>query len=204
VCPRTTRNIVGGASVSLVYDDVGNLTNDKTYRYTYDVWGRVVKVRAQINLTLALYRYKCGGGRSWLPDRVLRRGGTSMPISLSRPPTPTMSGGPWMYFFYDRSWRNIASVHAVDDGAGTESGEYLAKADDEPRELSQESAEPGSGPRRGFAVDQRSHRSDGDCYGQAGTSDHGGNGERVNGEPDHVHVKRHLNLHVLAHSADQI
>jgi len=59
---QTARTPVGGAAVNPVFDAVGNLTNDKTYRYTYDVWGRVVKVRAAgVNFIFALYRYKWGG-----------------------------------------------------------------------------------------------------------------------------------------------
>jgi len=123
---QTARNNVGGASVSLVFDEVGNLTNDKTYRYTYDVWGRVVKVRAQINLMLALYRY------NGLGYRIGYQYDLDASFSID---TSNSNADPWLYSIYDSSWRNVASVFAVDDGAGTESGEYLAKADDEPREL---------------------------------------------------------------------
>jgi len=122
---QTARNIVGGASVSLVFDAVGNLTNDKQYRYTYDVWGRVVKVRAQINLTLALYRY------NGLGYRIGYQYDLDADLSVE---TSNSNDDPWMYSIYDSSWRSVASVFAVDDGAGLESGEYLAKADDEPRE----------------------------------------------------------------------
>jgi len=119
---------VGGAAVNLVFDAVGNLTNDKLYRYTYDVWGRVVKVRATINLTLALYRY------NGLGYRIGYQYDLDASLSLD---TSNSNADPWLYYIYDSSWRNVATVFAVDDGAGTESGEYLAKADDEPRELSQ-------------------------------------------------------------------
>jgi hypothetical protein len=42
---------------------------------------------------------------------------------------------PWLYQVHDSSWRVVATVFAVDDSAGTEAGEYLAQADDEPSEL---------------------------------------------------------------------
>jgi YD repeat-containing protein len=112
-------------SATPVYDEVGNLTdNDEDQKYTYDAWGRMVEIRNQSSALISRHRYNGLGHRiAWQHD--LDADGTVE--------TSNSNDDPWLYQVHDSSWRVVATVFAVDDGAGTEAGESLAKADDDPR-----------------------------------------------------------------------
>jgi YD repeat-containing protein len=110
--------------VATQYDEVGNLIdNEVDQKYVYDAWGRMVEVRNQSSVLISRHRYNGLGYRiAWQYD-LDADGGVE----------PTNSNDdPWLYQVHDSSWRVVATVFAVDNGAGTEAGEPLAKADDEP------------------------------------------------------------------------
>lgn len=115
----------GRDGATLTYDAVGNLTDDgETYEYVYDAFGRLVQVKNQSSNLVSQHRYNGLGYRiAWQYD--LDADGTVE--------TSNSNHDPWLYQVHDSSWRVVAMVFAVDDGAGTEAGEYLAKADDDPR-----------------------------------------------------------------------
>jgi RHS repeat-associated protein len=116
-------------SDTLVYDAVGNLTdNGNDQEYVYDVFGRLVEVNDQSSNLIARYRYNGAHQR------------IGFQYDTDGDGTVETSGGdsnddPWYYLVNDHNWRVVATVLAVDDGAGVEAGETGAEADDDAKEV---------------------------------------------------------------------
>ena len=52
----------GSTSTAVTHDANGNLTDDGTYKYTYDVWNRLVKVSTQdADRVIGVYTYDALG-----------------------------------------------------------------------------------------------------------------------------------------------
>ena len=79
---------------------MGNLTNDgQTYKFEYDAFGRLRKIRDQSNNLVEEFRYNGLNHRiAWLYDADNDVDGSD----------------PWFYFVYDRSWRMVASYRGSD------------------------------------------------------------------------------------------
>lgn len=97
----------GTDNFSLVYDDMGNLTDDgEDYEYVYDVWGRLRKVKDQSSTLVAEYTYNGLGHRiGWHYD-VTDDGTTGLPDGA------VDADDPWFHFVYDDSWRIVATYRA--------------------------------------------------------------------------------------------
>ncbi|HEX2836850.1 MAG TPA: RHS repeat-associated core domain-containing protein, partial [Phycisphaerales bacterium] len=93
-------------SFSSAYDDVGNLIDDKVnYKYTYDVFGRLVEVRTQGSALVAEYRYNGLGFRTgWHYDTD----GDGTVESASG------SDDSQYWYLYDQQWRPIATFRQSD------------------------------------------------------------------------------------------
>ncbi len=99
----------GTDNYTLVYDAVGNLTDDgQNYEYKYDVFGRVREVRATSGQALvAEFRYNgLGMWIGWHYDVTNSSGGN--------PDGTVDSHDPWYYFGYDEDWRLLMTYRASD------------------------------------------------------------------------------------------
>ncbi len=105
-----TNNSAGyETTYNLVYDSVGNLTDDgQNYEYKYDVFGRVREVRATSGQALvAEFRYNgLGMWIGWHYDVTNSSGGD--------PDGVVDSNDPWYYFGYDEAWRLLMTFRASD------------------------------------------------------------------------------------------
>ena len=92
----------GVDNYALTYDAVGNLTNDgQTYKFEYDAFGRLRKIRDQSNNLVEEFRYNGLNHRiAWLHD--------------ADADNDVDGSDPWFYFVYDRSWRMVASYRGSD------------------------------------------------------------------------------------------
>ena len=104
--------------VDLGYDPMGNLTDDKEdYRYVYDVWGRLRKVKDQSDNLVAEYTYNGLGHRiGWHYD-VTDDGTTGQPDLV------VDADDPWFHFVYDDRWRIVATYRADHSGSWTIDGD---------------------------------------------------------------------------------
>ena len=94
----------GTDNYTLVYDAVGNLTDDnENYKYVYDVWGRLMEVKNQSDTLIAEYDYNGLGYRvHWHYD--VDADGT----------LDSTSDDPDYYFVYDTRWRIVATYRETD------------------------------------------------------------------------------------------
>ena len=95
----------GVDNYALTYDAVGNLTNDgQTYKFEYDAFGRLRKIRDQSNNLVEEFRYNGLNHRiAWLHD--------------ADADNDVDGSDPWFSFVYDRSWRMVASYRGSDSEA---------------------------------------------------------------------------------------
>ncbi|MGD9689502.1 MAG: hypothetical protein AB7K52_07155 [Phycisphaerales bacterium] len=104
-----TRDTDSNSSVNytLTHDAVGNLTDDgQNYKYVYDVFGRLVKVKNQSNNTVAEYAYDGLGQRISTHTDVGGNGSVT-----------TADHTYW--FIYDDRWRIIATYRCEWDGGSS-------------------------------------------------------------------------------------
>ena len=95
----------GVDNYALTYDAAGNLTNDgQTYKFEYDAFGRLRKLKDQSNNVVEEFRYNGLNHRiAWLYD--------------ADADNDVDGADPWFYFVYDRSWRMVASYRGSDSEA---------------------------------------------------------------------------------------
>ena len=88
---------------TLTYDDAGNMTDDgKDYKYVYDVWGRLRKVKQTGNSALvAEYRY------NGLNHRIGVHEDTDVDGDVD-------SNDKWYYDVFDENWRQLARYRESD------------------------------------------------------------------------------------------
>ena len=92
----------GGNNYSLTYDPAGNLTNDATdYKYEWDAFYRLRKVKTQGDALVAEYRYNGLGFRIAVHEDT----DTDSDVDGS---------DLWYYFAYDERWRMVATYRSSD------------------------------------------------------------------------------------------
>ena len=94
-----------GDNYTITHDAVGNMTDDgKDWKYEYDAFGRLRKVKNQSNALKAEYTYNGLGYRiGWHYD--VDGDGT----------VEDTTDDPWFYFAYDERWRIIATIRSYDE-----------------------------------------------------------------------------------------
>ena len=115
----------GGATLS--WDAMGNLADDgASYKFEFDPFGRLRKVTDQSDILVAEFRYN--GLNEMISVQFDANGnGTVDQVDSNNDPSS--------YLIYGKDWQVIGICRTIDDGAGKEAGEYLAKCDDDPKEL---------------------------------------------------------------------
>ncbi len=95
----------GTDNYTLVYDAVGNLTDDgESYEYVYDPFGRLVKVNSQSGTLVAEYKY----------DGLGHMTGVHYDVDVDGTVEASASEDPWYYFAHDESWRLVATYRDQD------------------------------------------------------------------------------------------
>ncbi|MCC7389448.1 MAG: hypothetical protein IT431_11835 [Phycisphaerales bacterium] len=98
--------------VTLGYDDLGNLTDDgESYRYVYDIWGRLRKVLDRSDNLVAEYSYNGLGHRTgWHYDVDAD--------STVEANTSGNSDDAWYHWVHDDRWRQVATYRVLHYKAG--------------------------------------------------------------------------------------
>jgi RHS repeat-associated protein len=88
---------------TLVYDAVGNLTDDgEEYKYVYDVFGRLRKIKTQSNDLVAEYKY------NGLAHMIAVHEDVDIDNDVD-------GNDPWFYPVHDERWRQVANYREDDD-----------------------------------------------------------------------------------------
>ncbi|MBL8695976.1 MAG: hypothetical protein JNJ88_17915, partial [Planctomycetes bacterium] len=112
-----TQRSWGGNNYNATYDKNGNLTDDgKDYKYEWDAFNRLVRVKNQSNVLVEEYRYNGLGFRiGWHAD--------------SDSDGDVDSNDKWYYPAYDEAWRMVAVFRESDTAPKEEFVPHLAGAD---------------------------------------------------------------------------
>jgi len=112
-----TQRSWGGNNYNATYDKNGNLTDDgKDYKYEWDAFNRLVRVKNQSNVLVEEYRYNGVGFRiGWHAD--------------SDSDGDVDSNDKWYYPAYDEAWRMVAVFRESDTAPKEEFVPQLAGAD---------------------------------------------------------------------------
>jgi len=112
-----TQRSWGGNTYNATYDKNGNLTDDgKDYKYEWDAFNRLVRVKNQSNVLVEEYRYNGLGFRiGWHAD--------------SDSDGDVDSNDKWYYPAYDEAWRMVAVFRESDTAPKEEFVPHLAGAD---------------------------------------------------------------------------